>query len=257
MKSKKIKEYMQKNSADGFEYVEASFKDLADLLKLNCAYTPFKFKDGKRNKANLEGKTNWLVLDIDDANITEEEAHLLLSDINHHIARTSNPDNAFKFRILIELNEVIDISELQWKYFLREVMDMLGIKFDLLPKSQIYFAYAGRKVLSVLDGEKLNVKEAITKSAEALVTKETVKSKPNKGKSKELLDNPLDTFSFAFEAKNGEGSRSMIRAAYYAKDLGADTNYILDLIDQINNYWEYSIEQERLENTIKNQIRRW
>lgn len=74
--------------------------------------------------------------------------------------------------------------------------------------------------------------------------------------NKALLADPLTTFTWAFEAPMGQGSRQMIRAAYYAKDLGADLDYTLDLLDKINQYWTFPMEATRFENLL-NQVRRF
>ena len=72
-----------------------------------------------------------------------------------------------------------------------------------------------------------------------------------------LLNNPTSTFVYAYEAKQGEGSLNLYRAAKHAKDLGMTKEQIVELIEDINNYWEYPMNHSRLENTILNQIRSW
>jgi len=239
--------------ADGYDVIEATFDELADMLRYDYAYSNFKFKNGKRCKDCIVGGTKWIVLDVDDSNITDEEAHLLLEDLNHHIARTSNSENPYKFRVLIELDSIVDIDDIKWKKFMLAVQDELGIKIDILPKSQIYYSYEGREVLSTLDGEPLRVKHLLEKVEQEVKTKKA----PTKNEIKKMLDNKFDTFKYAFEAKGGEGSRSLIRAAYHAKDLGMSEEQIIDLMREINDYWVYPMDEDRLEVTILSQIRRW
>jgi hypothetical protein len=240
---------------EGFEFYETTFDELAGLLEGDYAYAPFHFKDGKRSKDNIINGTKLCVLDIDESSITDEECHLMLEGINHHIARTSDPDNAFKFRVLIELDAIVDIDDRQWKYFMTELGNELGLKIDLLPRSQIYFSYEGRNVLSETDGEPLVTRELITKSSAIMANKpKPVKLTSNQQKA--LLDDPLETFNRAFNCET-HGSKHLIRAAYYAYDLGATHEYIIDLMHQINNYWVNSMDNTRLENTILTQIHRW
>jgi hypothetical protein len=78
-------------------------------------------------------------------------------------------------------------------------------------------------------------------------TASTVTSK----QAKALLSDPLNTFSYAYEAEAGAGSRSLVRAAYHAKDLGASTEDIQTLIRDINNYWYSPLEHSRLDNILK------
>ena len=74
---------------------------------------------------------------------------------------------------------------------------------------------------------------------------------------KSLLDDKLETFNRAFNCSNGSGSRELITAAYYARDLGANLEYITELMWEISNYWDYPLSEERIENTILTQINRW
>ena len=240
----------------GFEFDETTFDELANLLEGDYAYAGFEFKDGKRNKENVISGTKFLVLDIDKSNITDTECHLMLEGINHHIARTSDGDNEFKFRVLIELDAVVDVPDQQWKYFVEEIGKELGLEIDLRPKSQIYFAYADREVLSELDGEPLATREFINKSSITM----NRKPKPvalSTNAQKALLNDPLETFGFAFNAPMGKGGVSLMRAAYYARDLNADHKYIVDLIGQINTYWTHPMDQSKIEATVISQINRW
>jgi len=240
----------------GFEFVETTFAELSGLLDDDYAYTGFEFKDGLRNKDTVISGTKFLVLDIDKSNITDKECHLMLEGINHHIARTSDKNNEFKFRVLIELDAIVDIPDQQWKYFVNEIGKELGLEIDLRPKSQIYFAYADREVLSELDGEPLATRSFINKSSITM----TKKPKPtvlSTNAQKALLNDPLETFGFAFNAPMGRGGVSLMRAAYYARDLNADHAYIVNLIHQINAYWTYPMDESKLESTVLSQISRW
>lgn len=252
------KEQRMKQCASGYEFYETDFEELGAMLSEDFAYTPFQFKDGIRKKENLLGGCKWVVLDVDDSAITDEEAHFMLSDINHHIARTSDAKNAFKFRVLLELDSITDISDLQWKYFITSLSTDLGITADILPKSQIYFSYSDRNVLSVIDADPIEAKEYILKSADMLANSSTVMPKKlSTAQQKQALEQEFITFAYAFEVENGGGSRALIRAAKHAHDLGLSVTGILDLIDRINNFWSEPMDEERLENTIKSQIRRW
>ena len=266
------KDQRKKQCFSGYNFYETGFVELADMLTEDLAYNPFKLKTvedgakydklkhpnppegGIRGKENVVGGCKFVVLDIDDSKITDEEAHLMLDDINHHIARTSDPDNPYKFRVLIELDSIVDLPDLQWKPFVESVATSLMLKADLLPKSQIYFAFAGRNILSVTDSEPLSAKEHIV----AATTKEPRDKVEavSKAKAKEQLSDPLSTFEYAFECTTA-GSRNMIRAAKHALDLGASTEEIVELMDSINDYWDEPLEEERFQSTIISQIRRW
>lgn len=251
------KEQRAKSCASGYEYTKVEFNQLQELLALDMAYSPFEFQDGVRGKDNVVGGTKVLVLDIDKSTITDEECHFLLQDLNHHIARTSDPDNAFKFRIILELDAVTDVKDILWKEFMRSVSSSLALEADPLPKSQIFFSYADRNVLSVTDKHPLATKEHILMAYSSEKADKQDPTQLPKKQQDALLNNPLDTFFYAFEAQNGEGSRSLIRAAYHARDLGATTEQIIDLMHEINDYWVVPLDATRLENTIISQVRRF
>lgn len=241
-----------------FNYAIVEFKTLARMLSKDFAYSPFKFKNGARNKANIEGGVKWIALDIDDSLYTDYQMHEILQDYNHHIARTSDPNNPYKFRILLELDSMVDLGDKEYKAFIKSIADYLGLKVDLLPKSQIYFSYSGREVLSVTDKYPLDTKDhimiAYDKSYNPVT--ESIDKYTNKQK-KALIDDPLTTFAYAFEAPEGKGSVSLYRAAKHAKDLGMNKEEVINLIRDINSYWVRPMDITRLENTLVKQIEEW
>ena len=263
----------------GYQFIDKNpegkpltFEEYKLLLEDSFAYTPFKLKDateaiydkskhpkakgGVRGKDNIDSGAKFVVLDVDTSTITDEEAHLLLEGINHHIARTSNPNNEFKFRVLVETDMVVNLDSIAWKHFIKLVGKRLGLNIDPVAQSQIFYSYGTSKVLSEVDGEPLKVKNLIV---EALHLKdEKQKAKPvSKTQMKSMLDNPMATFAQAFEADTGNRSSSIIQAAYYARDLGATTEYILALVDKINKYIDEPLPQDYIDKCIISQIKRW
>ena len=242
----------------GLEVAETTFPELAELLQGSFCYSPFRFENGQRNKESLINGTKWLVLDIDDSKVTASEADFMLSDVNHHIALSSDPSNEFKFRVLIELDSVVELSPILWRNFYLAIAADLGLKVDPLPQSQIFYSYAGRQIYSVIDAEPLPVRDYIVAANEALASSGKDTTTLTSPQKQALLNDPLTTFAQAFEAKSGEGSRKLIWAARYAYyDLGATKEETLNLIDKINNYWLHPMPEERLDHTILQQIRRW
>ncbi len=266
------KEQRKSQCSSGFEFYETQFSELSLMLAEDLAYSPFRFKTaeegaiwdkvkfpvppkgGIRNKENITGGCKWIYLDVDDSNITDEECHFILQDINHHIARTSDINNPFKFRILLELDAIVDIPDIQWRAFIKSIADTLSIKTDPLPKSQIAFSYSGRNVLSVIDANPIEVKDHLILAASTEI--KAVQPKLTANERKALLEDPLNTFSYAYMAEEGEGSRSLIRAVYHAKDLGMSLDETIELMHDINNYWYYPLDSKRLDTTIISQIKR-
>ena len=238
------------SSTYGFEHGQTNFADLAELLSRDYAYSPFQLRNGTRGKDNIMGGTKWLVFDIDNSTITASEAHFLLSDLNHHIALGSNPANDLKFHVLIELDSVVELDPLTWKHFYTAVADHLALRVDVLPQSQIFFSYADRPLMSVVDASPLEVRQFILDAKE----KRTASApRPlSTAQQSALLSDPLNTYVYAFECPvNGAGSRSLIRAAYHARDLGASREYTLDLMQQINDYWEFPMDDLRFSRILE------
>lgn len=242
-------------TAYGFEVTDTTFADLGNLLEGDYAYSPFKFRNGTRSKDNIIGGSKWLVLDIDDSPITASEAHFMLSDINHHIALSSDPTNEYKFRVLIELDSSVELSALAWKHFYLGIAEDLALKVDPLPQSQIFFSYADRPILSTLDAQPLEARPYIVRAKELEASKEHKATSVTPAHKKALLSDKLTTFQYAFDAPNGTGSRSIIRAIYHLRELGGTLDEALELFDEIQDYWEIPFDTHRSELMI-NQIKR-
>lgn len=252
----RAKHKISTTTAYGFEVEDdISFADLGELLEHDFAYSPFVFRNGVRGKDNIIGGTKWLVLDVDKSLTSATEAHFMLSDINHHIALSSDPNNDYKFRVLIELDAPVVLDSLAWKHFYLEIAKDLALVVDVLPQSQIFFSYADRPVLSVTDAEPLQVRNYVMLAKEKVTEKSAKETKVTSTQAKLMLADPLETFAYAYNAEDGSGSRSLIRAAYHAKDLGADLDYTVELIENINNYWVSPMPVDRTTKII-NQVKR-
>ncbi len=248
------KEQRMMKCASGYKFYETTFSELADMLQEDLAYSPFQFKDGKRGKDYIIGGCKWVYLDIDDSNITDEECHFILQDVNHHIARTSDANNPFKFRVLLELDALVDLTDRQWVPFIRSISESLSLISDPLPRSQIAFSYSGREVLSVIDASPIEVKEHLL-VATSTEDKPNI-LKPTTAQAKALLADEFTTFEKAFNAVDGSRYRLLVWAALEAKDLGATKEYIVTLINSISDYWDEPASKKDL-NMLTNQISRW
>ena len=275
-----LKQSLAHTAVYGYNFVETDpdgnplkFADYMHLLADDFAYTPFKLKEkhdaiydedkhpdaegGIRGKDNIASGAKFVVLDVDTSTITDEEAHLLLEGTNHHIARTSDPDNPFKFRVLVEMDMIVKVDSITWKHFIKIVGSKLGLIIDPVAQSQIFYSYKGREILSEVSGEPLAVKELVVRALAEKDAKPTARAIPV-AQQKALLANPMSTFEQAFNHPTETGvSSAMIQAAYYAKDLGATNEYIIELMDKIQKYVDFPLDEERFENTILVQIRRW
>lgn len=256
LECKGSKEDRKRKCDKGYKFTEINFEALEDMLKGDYAYTPFEFKNGIRAKANILNGCKWIALDVDNSLFTDEQMHYILSEVNHYIARTSNKDNDKKFRVILELDSYVDLDDISYKKFIESIADYLSIEVDVVPKSQIYFSYSDRKIYKVTDKSPIEVREHLINAYENTSKRVSLDSYTTAQK-KALINNPFETFHYAFEAKGGEGSISLIRCAKHAKDLGMSKEEVLNLMEEINNYWTYPMEERRFENTILNQIRNW
>lgn len=236
----------------------STFAELGDMLAGDFAYSPFRFTDGIRTRENILPGTKWLVLDIDDSCITAEEAHLILEDINHHIALSSNPNNHFKFRVIIELDSIIDLTPIVWKYFYQSIADSLGLKADPLPQSQIFYSYSTSAVYSTIDKSPIAVRDFLMIANDRAVTKPTSDKPLTTPQREAAISDPYTTFNYAYECPNdGSGSRKLYQASRQAYDLGMSKEAIIELIHDINDFWISPMPEARLEQTIITQIQRW
>ena len=246
----KVKEFMSRNSSDGYSHDAFVFEDIAELLKENACYSSFQFENGERKKENLIGGTKFVILDIDKSMLTDEEAHTLLNEYNHFVVRTSDPDNEMKFRVILELDSMVDVDDRLWKAFIEELADDLGLVIDILPQSQIFLSFAGRNILSQTEGITVKTKFLLENAAIRLKDKpKPATALPAKDKSLQLED-PRETFGYAFEADKGERSVKIYRALAHAIDLGADETYITSLAEEINSYFVDPMSADRLERTL-------
>jgi hypothetical protein len=245
-----LKDHMSINSFSGYEFYETNFEELSSLLEENAVYSSFAFKNGDRKKENLYGGTKFVILDVDKSMLTDVEAHTLLDGYNHYVVRTSDPNNEMKFRVIMELDSIVDIDERTWKAFLEEIAQELGLIVDILPQSQIFLSYAGRDILKCLNGKCLSTKNLLERAAKRVVDKpKPANQQPPAVKKQALLD-PKETFFYAFEAEKGQRSVLMYRALAHAIDLGADADYVSNLAYEINNYWVSPMEESRLKRTL-------
>ena len=250
LEGKALKDYMNRDSVDGYDFYETDFEDLENLLCENAIYSSFQFKDGVHLKENLFGGTKFAILDVDKSVITDEEAHVLLEEYNHFIARTSDVNNEFKFRIIMELDSIVDVDAIAWKAFIQEIANELGLIVDPIPQSQIVLSYKDRNILKQLDGKALDVKVLLDRAAISIKDRPKLPDTLPPKEKQSKLDDPRTTFAYAFECEAGERSNKIYRALAHAIDLGADEVYVEQLAKDINEYISNPMEADRLHRTL-------
>jgi hypothetical protein len=243
--------------AYGFETESTQFAELGQLLSGDFAYSPFYFRDGIRGRDNIVGGTKWLTLDIDDSPLSAEETHFMLSEFNHYIALSSDPDNHYKFRVLIELDTVVELSSIAWKHFYLAIANDLALNVDPLPQSQIFFSYADRLVLSNLDANPLVTRDYVILARDREAEKAQSQRQLTSAQCKAQLEDPETTFSYAFHCKTN-GSLNMYRMMQHAKLLGATLDQTIQLIHDVNEFWSMDLgamPQERVDKLVEQCVR--
>ena len=120
----------------------------------------------------------------------------------------------------------------------------------MLPQSQIFFSYRNRKTLSNTDGRPLETRDYIMKAKERGAATLTP-SELSKREQNVQLNNPMETFWYAYEASAGRRSTLYYRAMRHAKDLGADLDYINKLLEDINDYIVTPMDPSRFEKLLQ------
>ena len=130
----------------------------------------------------------------------------------------------------------------------------MGLPADILPQSQIYFSFSNRPVLTNLHGDTVKVRDYVmyAKEKEADKDVDRIKSVSTTQKN-QLLDNPTETFWYAYNCEKGKRSLSLYKAARHAMDLGASLTYTLGLLEEINEYVVEPLPSERF-NSLKDQV---
>jgi len=267
-----LKQSVAFNAVYGFQYQEVSFADLSNILDHDYGFTPFKYRSVEegaiynvekhpeawgrvRGRDNVNDSVTWLCLDIDETTITDEELHQILGKLNHHIARTSDKTNPYKYRVLLELDRPVHMTHHTWKPFLHSIGNHLGLKIDTLGRSQCFYGYKGRQVHSVIDQLPLttstHLEMAHMKVAE-LEEKRATALPPEMVDA--ALKRPFSTFEFAYNATSGEGTTKLLAAIHLAKEMGASGDYIMDLVHSINNFWDHPMPEHRLQSTVMTAI---
>ncbi len=236
---------------DKYIYKKTDFNNLSILLSNDTSYCAFEYSDGVRSNDNICSGATFVVLDIDDSDISYTEAHDILSDYTHHIAKTSDDSNPYKFRALIELDVEINLDARLWKNFMAKVGEHLGLELDLLPKSQQYYGFKGREVLSNT-AEPLEASE-IVKTIDML-PKEVKKLQP--AKRGEVYDDRFNVFNYAYEVEGDTGATAMYRAFKHAHDLGFTKDQVIGLLMDICEYRGTDFDVIMKRTGMLNQIRR-
>lgn len=264
-----LKGHVAFNCVYGFEHHSVEFKDLGALLCHDVGFNMFKFKDYTTATYNKEKHPNafglvrgvnnivspctWLCFDVDVTTITDTEMHKILSSLNHHIARTSDPSKATKYRVIVELSEPVTVTRTEWKHFIQSIATSIGIgKIDRLPMSQVFYGYENRSVMSQVLGNTIDPSTHLNVARTKVAEQEELDAVYSNGTTDKqyALDHPFQTFNFAYEAQVGDRWSTSMAAIETAKKLGASKAYIKDLMYAINDYLDVPKTKQLVESSL-------
>ena len=215
---------------EGYTYKETTWDKLGNLLINDFAFTSFKFNDGRRGKDNIGSPARFICLDVDESDETIDEVADRLADYKFHMAKTSDKNNPYKFRIIIPFDIEVDLDRTKWKEFYSMVGMHLNLNIDKLPQSQIFYGFSDRELISNPDGDLLEASKIIPEiKVETKVVQYASEAKRNA-----IWDDREVEWKYAYDAKSGSGYHlSLFKAMRHAYDLGFSYNSTMELIDDI------------------------
>lgn len=243
------KEDMAKLCGKGYKYVELNtFSDIAKYLTTTCSYCNFEYKNGIRGNEYVVPQTSFVIFDIDNSDYDHKKIHSILKkeNINHIIALTSNPEHTNKFRLIVELDNIVHIDRSIYKKVLLEInkqylLELFSI--DSLPMSQMFFGYKDREVLVYDKGNKINVKNIMLE-----IQRNEYKPLTKKEMKTQLESTTfLDRYCYMDEGNRNNTLIRMINRCYY---LEASHNQVKDFIIEANNTYSPPLTDKQLEQNI-------
>jgi len=227
---------------EGFRTARAPFVSMAKILSNDTAYCAFEFKNGIRGKDTLVGACDYVVLDVDDTDISDIECSDFLADYKHIICRTSNKENPYKYRVILPTDIAVDVPNEIWPHFLKKVGEHVGIDVDVLPKAQIYFGYSDRTPIIQEEGADLEASDIIKTIH---VPKVEIKKLPTE-KLKTAYRDRLQIFKWFYETgseappgspKARESTHNTLwLASVHAHDIGLDFTTAEAIVTDINDF---------------------
>lgn len=253
---KASKEYRNKNSKDGWVNQTVKFESYELLVTNMVAFSPYHFKDGKKDLEHVIDPSNSIVLDIDKSLLDIEEIHEILRDHKHIIATTSDNTNTHKFRIILELDRPIDLSPPQWKKFYKSIGNLLGVEVDIsIHKASMFYGYPDSKVLVNYEGARLATKLHLMNAYSVKQEDKVVKAKSQKQLDIQWDDRD-ELFEYAYECDRNR-SLTLYSAMRKACEMDWTDEMVKELLIDIDEQLERPLGYARLKLSILSQIHKF
>ena len=188
-------------------YLERDFKDLEGMLSRDYIYSPFNFLYRYRGNRNICSDATFVVIDIDHTNISifDRFENIKSEGLSCILGTTSDTNNMFKYRLLLELDEAV--NNIEYRLLVRGIR-VNGLVPDMDPVSEkaggIMYAYKGSTTMSFM-ADKLCVKDYILEEKES----EEYDSDPT-----HLIENFDEEFNSFSNAQSGRRTKNLLAAGF-------------------------------------------
>lgn len=215
-----------------FQNKSAKFEELGKLLVNATAFTPCHLIDGKRKEGNVKAYSTLLAADIDKSDIPFNMLETVLADYRFFAAKTSDVNNNFKYRILLESDIELNFPVDRHKQVLKEISQLLGLELDILPVEQLMYGYSERELLSNMDGGKLPVSKIMQRTEK--LPENFNQKVASSVKLESIYDNRRKYFHYAYDLRRGgqQIHTKLYQAARHLHNTGFDYQTAQELFNE-------------------------
>ncbi|MBQ7270410.1 MAG: hypothetical protein IJR18_01830 [Campylobacter sp.] len=142
-----IKEYFKRQDITrNYKSIDICFDKLSDLLQSNgVMIANIELTNGYRSKSNVDYPVTieFLPLDIDKTTLSIDTMHEMLmdNDLNHILVATSNPNEAFKYRLFLQINPTTIKSEYEYQQLFSNIPDYISFDTNCTDIARCFFIY--------------------------------------------------------------------------------------------------------------------
>ncbi len=234
-------------SGGNFNYVRTKFENMVEMLQSDNSFSAFEYKENIRSDENCIGKTNLLILDIDDSDETMQEVSNAMQELNHIAVSSSDKNNPYKFRLIVKLNSEIELNKMMYQKVIESFGSEYGLIIDKLSRAQLYHAYIDSKVIVNIDQEDFDVLPLMNKAEKQLKEIRTVNVK-DKNELWIYRDNYFQKWFRLSDTKGTNHHNKIVGLFYYSRDLGASKGLIIALLEEYHE--QYDTRRSHLDKLI-------
>ena len=164
----KKEDFKRQDITTNFKSIDTSFDKLSGYLQYNGVIiaNSVALKNGYRKKKNaiLPATIEFLALDIDKTTLSIDEMHEILReefDLNHILVATSDPDEAYKYRLFLQTTPIIIKSEEEYKSLFDDIPSYIEFDKVCIDIARPFFIYANSAytIKEYFKGNPLEIKE--------------------------------------------------------------------------------------------------